>query len=421
MNPLAGSRVFAFAAAAVCVAPLCAQRPLHERVNEALEKALPALTKHLENCTKHLDAGHLGLMTLAAVHDGMDPTSAPLKDALERLAEAPTDQTYALSLRLMVAEACARFPDREAQSKRDLKALLRNRADGGFGYSPGQGGWDLSNTQYGALGLRAAASLGHDVPKSVWSSLAAAVGRTQRGKGFAYTTSGGEATLSMTAAGIAVLAVCEQQLEKVGASLSDATAKRRERGWEWVKQNKGGIGSVTTPHCHYFHYGLLRAAVLDDVTDIDGVDWYERGANMLIEHQHAGGGWGGVYPRTGVQDGDRIGQPIDTAFAVLFLRRKFQKQAGPVTGARTVTLQMLDAKSSDDDVKNCGDYLGKRGKSAMMEILTALRADVVPKRRAALAGLAAIAGQDFGIDASKDASANSEALRKAELWYLKNR
>lgn len=430
MNPLAGSRAFAFATVALSTAAfatvsLHAQRPLHERVNEALEKARPALTAHLENFVKHPEAGHLGLLSLAAVHDGMDPTKAPLKDALAKLADADTDQTYALSLRILVAEACPSFPDRESQSKKDLKALLRNRHDGGFGYSPDGGNWDLSNTQYAALGLRAATALGHEVAKETWSSIATAVARANHGGGFSYTPDNNGPTLSMTAAGLAVLAICQQQLEARNATLPKATLQRRERGWQWIANHKDGIGKKNTPHCFYFHYGLLRAAVLDDKTEIDGLDWYERGATMLLEDQGAGGGWGqghdgGPFGQA-LAGGTKIGVPVDTAFAVLFLRRKFQKLAVPVTGARTITLAMLDAKSSDADVKQCGEYLGKRGKGAMVEILTALRADVVSKRRAALLGLTAIAGQDFGIDASKDASANSEALRKAELWYLKNR
>lgn len=425
MNPLAGSRAFAFAAVAASSASLLAQRPLHERVNAALEKARPALTAHLENFVQAPDAGHLGLLSLAAVHDGMDPTKAPLKDALAKLVDADTDQTYALSLRILVAEACPQFPDRETRSKKDLKALLRNRHEGGFGYSPHGGNWDLSNTQYAVLGLRAATAIGHEVAKETWSSIAAAVARTNHGHGFTYTPDNNGPTLSMTAAGLAVLSICQQQLEARNSTLPKATLERRERGWQWIADHKDGIGKKNTPHCYYFHYGLLRAAVLDDKAEIDGLDWYERGATMLLEEQGAGGGWGqgrdtGLFGQA-LAGGEKIGQPVDTAFAVLFLCRKFQKHAGPVTGARTITLPMLDAKSTDADVKNCGEYLGKRGKAAMVEILTALRADVTPRRRAALLGLAAIAGQDFGIDASKDASANSEALRKAELWYLKNR
>ena len=57
----------------------------------------------------------------------------------------------------------------------------------------------------------------------------------------------------------------------------------------------------------------------------------------------------------------------------------------------------------------------------LLDILKAMRSDVAPRRRAAALGLAAIAGSNFDFDAEQGAEHNREALRRAELWYLKNR
>ena len=67
------------------------------------------------------------------------------------------------------------------------------------------------------------------------------------------------------------------------------------------------------------------------------------------------------------------------------------------------------------------DGNGVRGKAAMPEVLAALRSEVGPQRRAAAAALATIAGESFGYDPAKDAEQNRDAVRAAELWYLRNR
>ena len=83
-----------------------------------------------------------------------------MKRALARLGKAKPKQTYDIALRLLVLEACPVFPDREKLAKKDLSSLLANRStQGAFQYYERPSTWDLSNTQYGALGLRAAAAM----------------------------------------------------------------------------------------------------------------------------------------------------------------------------------------------------------------------------------------------------------------------
>ena len=44
-----------------------------------------------------------------------------------------------------------------------------------------------------------------------------------------------------------------------------------------------------------------------------------------------------------------------------------------------------------------------------------------PQRQVAAKALAAITGEGFGYDPAADRAANRAAVRRAELWYLKNR
>ncbi len=402
-----------------------AQDTLRERINHALEQAGPALLAHLKAASDPSKrTGELALAVLAGVHDGLDLQNEVFAKAVQRLAKAKPSETYDLALRLMVCEAFPAFPDRDDVSKRDAKDLLKHRhKSGAFGYGESPGGWDLSNTQYAVLGVRAARALGIKIERSVWQKVADEVGSQQDSEGgfnYGRNNSGFKAYPSMTAAGICVLAICRQELAADGQApklLDDRLA----RGWQWFQAHTDAIGSVKERWCYYFHYGLERAAILCDVQAVGGVDWYEQGALMFVEGQLAGGGWQSLHDgHPGGHLAEGRGDLVPTSFAILFLRRKFQKETGVVT-PRNVVLAGLTAQSKSADIDACADWLVKRGKTAMPEVLQALRSDIETQRRAAAAALQGIAGEAFGYDAAKDATSNREAVRKAELWLLKNR
>jgi hypothetical protein len=372
----------------------------------------------------HTRIGELALLLLAAIHDGVDRDDPVIVAAAKRLANADAAQTYDLALRLMVLEALPTIPDRLDLAHRDAKELLRHRDRGGFTYQTNGNRWDLSNTQYAALGLRAAKSLGVPIAVSVWADMAREIGGQQDNYGgWAYQARnrgfdpGGYA--SMTAAGIAVLAICRQAIE--GDHGRDAELdKKISRGWGWFARNLNTIGSTTERWSFYFHYGLERAAILTDITTIGEVDWYAKGALMFVDAQLPGGGWVSKADGNAPAHRGGSGNSVATAFAVLFLRRKFQKVLGPVT-PRPVMLAAVGPTSGQKDIESCTAELVRRGVGAMPDVLKALRCEVEPRRRAACTALLAIAGEVFGYDPALDEEQNRDALRKAELWYLRNR
>lgn len=402
---------------------------LLEQVNRALDDARPALLAHLREVTQPPHRpGELALVLLAAVHDGV-PTDEPVfSAAVERLAKAAPEETYDLALRLLVMEVLPTFPERAEVARRDAKELLIHRDGGGFHYSRNPKNWDLSNTQYAALGLRAAKALGVTIERSVWARMARQVGDLQDDNGgFPYGNRGlqGSASYaSMTAAGIAVLAVCRQALGDE-AQQDPTLLKQIGRGWLWFDRNKACLGSTDERWSYYFHYGLERAAILCDVEKVGGADWYAQGAQMFVHDQLPGGGWmapgdGGLI--LGAPDAHRRGRgtPVSTAFAVLFLRRKFQKAAGPIT-PHIVTLAAVGPRAKAQDVDDCAAELVRRGKAALPDVLQALRSEIEPQRRAAAKALLAIAGEGFGYDAARDAEQNRDAIKQAELWHLRHR
>lgn len=408
-------------------APCAAQdADLQARIQRSLAAARPALEDHLLTAQRRGErAGELALLCLAGLHDGLSADAAPMKRALARLAKARPNQTYDLALRLLVMQACPTFPGRAKHAKADLRRLLRHRCDeGAFQYYERPGGWDLSNTQYGALGLRAAAAMGLQVRRDVWTKLARAVGRSQAPDGgFCYTpaVSGWSPSASMTVAGVAVLAICRQALGGAGEQVPEL-GRRIDRAWTWMYDHRAAIGSPAERWSYYFHYGLERAAILCDVTELGGsVSWYSEGAEMFVDQQLSGGGWSSLTDgHPGQHLSNRRGDSVPTAFAVLFLRRKFQKHVGAIT-PRVVRLVNIGPRSKSSDVDECARQLAAKGKAAMSEVVRAMRSEVEPQRRVAVQALRAIAGQSFGFDPALDRDQNRRAVRRAELWYLKNR
>lgn len=401
--------------------PVRAQDTLDADVRHALDSARPALLAHLREVTGDARPGELALVLLAAIHDGVAEDDEAFAKAVERLHQANPEQTYDLALRLLVLEALPSFPDREKLAAADTRELLKHRdRKGGFGYENGGGGQDLSNTQYGALGLRAGKSLGADVDRSVWSKLAKTVGDQQEtygGFGYSGRVVGLEAYASMTAAGIAVLAICRQHLGGAQKELDQRIA----RGWQWFDRNAATVGSPSERWSFYFHYGLERAAILTDVVSVDGEDWYRKGARMLVQQQLPGGGWRSLADGyQGSSLGAGRGDGVPTAFAILFLRRKFQKDVVPIT-PHVVRLVNLGPRSPQKDVEACAQQLAQLGIAAVPDVLQALRSEIEPQRQAAAKALLAIAGESFDYDPARDAAGNRDAVRRAELWYLRHR
>jgi hypothetical protein len=64
----------------------------------------------------------------------------------------------------------------------------------------------------------------------------------------------------------------------------------------------------------YYLWSLQRVGVLYNLPTIGDKDWYRWGAEILVTNQKSGGGWVGVSPSD-------YGEPISTAFALLFLKR----------------------------------------------------------------------------------------------------
>jgi hypothetical protein len=70
----------------------------------------------------------------------------------------------------------------------------------------------------------------------------------------------------------------------------------------------------------YFLWSLERVAMLYNLPTLGDKDWYRWGAEMLVVNQNAGGDWDGSPIREPGGPSD-FGPPLNTAFALLFLKR----------------------------------------------------------------------------------------------------
>ncbi|MBI5363788.1 MAG: terpene cyclase/mutase family protein [Planctomycetes bacterium] len=294
-----------------------------QRIDAAIEKGVQHLLRQYADGFGRGRAGppvgpelvdRVGLRALTAytlVKSGVSPKHGVVERLIARLSFDASGGTYDRACTLLALQAIDAAGSRDwiAELARELVESQERAGDWGY-----PGGGDLSNTQYAALGLRAAQVSGVDVPPRVWSRLARAVLAYRTGDGgFGYAAGAREATGSMTTAGIGVLAICETELARarmLDGELERELPRARAAGWRWLDEHF----SVETnppggPWLHYYLYGLERAGALAGVERIGDHGWYTEGARVLLDTQDGAGEWHGTFEREG------------TLFALLFLRR----------------------------------------------------------------------------------------------------
>jgi hypothetical protein len=261
------------------------------------------------------EAGVTALAVYALLAAGVDARSERVLRALRRLAELRALGTYDVACLLLALAARDPVAHADWIEELTLDLLAWQNPDGDWGYPEGA---DLSNTQYAALGLRAASLAGADVPVGTWERLAAGTLRYAAGAGgFGYSASSTERTASMTAAGIGTLAICEERLSSAGAlrgSLAERLRGRRRADFGFLAHELPRVARGERAWALYTLYGVERVGALAGIERIGKHDWYAVGRDALLDAQGASGGWE-VLPGAGG------GDVASTSFALLFLRR----------------------------------------------------------------------------------------------------
>jgi hypothetical protein len=335
------------------------------------EGSYPAFAEH--------DLGTTALCVLTLAACGVPREDPAVAKGLQWIVSRnPPPRTYARALALMAFDEAFTPPGEEAllaagrakARRRALSAEQRAWCERVSGHlerdmeSPGSWGYpsaanavlkfDSSNTQYGALGLRAASRLGFPVKDTTWFGLTRhfEVVRERKGPratlallregdpappvaggtsaapptvtvpevtGFLYSTRETRPWLSMVCAGIASLELARHELvtaksPKATSTFVDEVEARVLSGWAWldahwaVDRNAEHPG-LTWPY--YALYALERAAIFSRVRTVGGRDWYFEGAVQILLRRHKDGHW----------DEAGTDKTIGTCFALLFLKR----------------------------------------------------------------------------------------------------
>jgi hypothetical protein len=397
--------IFLFCAAGVTAA---AQRPLGERVDDAVRDGRRALLARQESTGRFGQGGEHALVTLALLHAGVPAMDAKMVRAIERLAE-PLTGTYARALRLMVIDLVREKTSVRGHFLHDALLMRRAHEDARI-LVDGQGGegawsygdrrsasYDNSNAQYAVLGLRAAARLGIEIDETCWRMalrhfLSQIVQKGTGSTGMGYTGDG-PATPSMTAALVASLAVCAEHSGDVSRSRVRAADERAAAYLE--EKWRAGTGL----HGYYTLYGMERAMGLTQRHRLGARDWYSEGATFLLAEQLDGGLW---------PDGG--GDARCTSFALLFLVRATRRKGGETPMAVARVLDALPADAAAEAVERAAGELLARGTAAVPQLVLYLRDGVAARRAAALAALRRITGETLGYDPALSIAQNASAL-----------
>ena len=273
--------------------------------------------------------GNNALAVYTLLKSGLPKNHAAIELGFEALRANPPKDTYGTAI-LLMAFAARHDPADLPWARKVAKELQRSQ-HGDFGYPSGA---DLSNTQYGALGLRATEQLGLDVSKSAWLALGKATLKyaPKESKGFTYSKGrrDKQVTGSMTSAGVGILSICIDALSDKPSTKGQRKtfAAARDRGLEWLGENFSVTRNPGGSWLGYYLYGLERVGGLAGVAYLGEHDWYAEGAAELVRKQRPSGAW-----RLG-----NSGTTTSTCFALLFLRR--------ATGAAATGDSVAEAKSA---------------------------------------------------------------------------
>ncbi len=298
---------------------------LEVQVNRAIEHGVAVVRTYLDgngagrtDYHKDYPDGDTALALYTLVKSGVSADDPLVKKSLAWLMTREMSKTYSAAVYILALDAFkdhAYDPKILAAAKWLEDGLLAETKSKRWSY-PGTH-TDLSNTQYGALGLWTAERHGFKAREDTWATLLAGVEELHKpDDGFAYRGDS-RTTGAMTVAGVTALELAlprspDGLLPARFADIRHNAKTALDKGWSYLERRFSVEGNPLEAHSmyedwyYYWLYGIERLCAIAGRERIGGHDWYAEGARKLVEIQHDDGSWGG---------------PADTCFALLFLRR----------------------------------------------------------------------------------------------------
>ena len=288
--------------------------------------------------------GETALAGLALIAGGQDPNSPRVvaaAEAVRRLAATDTN-TYDNSLAIMFLDRLGVPSDADLLRRLGARLAEGQCASGAWTYDVASGrglGGDNSNTQFAALA--AWVSRRHGVVNDAGLQRLDQYFRgsfDEASGGWGYSGRVG-ATPTMTCAGLVGIAIhrgAEQQRVS-GGRPSDTSHRGRPQAKGRAPKNAAddpmaaralaALGrelrlaerdsAAPLNSDLYFFWSLERVAVIYDLREIGGVDWYRWGAKRLVRGQSPNGEWRG----TSCTKRWPFEESVGTSFGILFLSR----------------------------------------------------------------------------------------------------
>ncbi len=254
--------------------------------------------------------GSTALAVWALLDAGVPADDARLAKAMAWLAALETDQTYTLAVRANAWQTARTGPAEDVLLQRvrdDVTRLVGGSGTGGYTYTlnaPPGGLGDKSNSHYAVLGVEAGEAAGLQIPQRYWQMVLRYWLDAQNDDGgWPYSLQGTASSATMTAAGIATLALAQNRLQSTAA---DAAI---DRGLGWLDTHFAA--SIEDPAVLYYYFlALQRMGRFVDRQTLGDVEWRPAVRRTLLKRQQPDGHWEGSW-----------GPDISTAYALLVLSR----------------------------------------------------------------------------------------------------
>jgi hypothetical protein len=366
--------------------PSCAATP--EQVDQAVEKAKGWL--YSQQANGHWDneppsqedqsGGLTAFVVYTLLAMGESPQDDRLKQAIDWMLKNEAHGTYAISLRCQVWNHMPKTPEVRAALKKDADKLhftmgpgRTERVRGFYSYKfNNQSNADPSCSQYGALGMWAAAQAGVEVPETYWQQVDKQWRKLQDPSGgWSYQGEPGDVgkiRASMTAAGATTLYIAQDQLNagKPAQCKGNISDPDIDRAMKWMTEHfdiaikKGGYGLYT----------LERMGLASGRKYIGTHDWYQEGADQILKRQHANGSFPNQVPWL-----------AETCFNTLFLVRgraplvmnKLEYSLATNTGEAS---KVANWNQRPRDVANVVHWIGKQTERHLAWQITSLNGPV---------------------------------------------
>jgi hypothetical protein len=302
--------------------------------------------------------GRTALAAWAILSAGVDEKDPSMASAIKFLEANPSLGVYTLGIREQVWSALDPAPAVHEAMEKDTDLLLRGtktwdeNSTGFYGYTinePAKENYDHSVSQFGVLGMWAAAQAGLNIPRQYWQMAALSWMSHQYPDGtWTYRYLAPEPAdnhdVSMTAAGLATLLIVQDQFPNAGSrdeidfsalrsfgtkQIVAVNSQRMQSLWQSKGQkNQPSAVAIDTgmkwlgDNFEYFNgskdiyytlFGISRVGAASGQRFFGSVDWYQRGAEKILANQHSDGSFNG--------NGDGDDAIPDTALALLFLER----------------------------------------------------------------------------------------------------